>query len=127
MNEEPVGTGEHSLDRWARHRFMALVALTILISLFLVSVALALYASSGAAQLDLSRPGYQSVRNQAGKTTSFDSFPSSGPLNKEAIDKFRNLYTQQAERATNVDSFGGSAMSEQTLSIDPPTDGVTDN
>jgi hypothetical protein len=127
MSEEPVVAGEHTLDRWARHRFMALVAITILISLFLVSVALALYASSGAAQLDLSRPGYQSVRDQAGRTTSFDSFPANGTLNKEAVDKFRKLYDQQAERATNVDSFGGAAMSEQTLSIDPPADSATEN
>lgn len=120
MSEEPQNGGEHSLDRWARHRFMALVALTILIALFLVSVALALYASSGAAQLDLSRPGYQSVREQGGKTTTFDGFPANGTLTKETIDEFRTLYNQQAEKATNIDSFSGSAMSEQTLSLDAP-------
>lgn len=127
MSEEPLVQGEHPpIDRWAHHRFMALVGITILISLFLVSVALALYASSGAAQLDLTRPGYQSVRDQAGRSTSFDGFPASGTLNKETIQQFRKLYDQQAEKATNVDSFGGSAMSEQTLSIDAPTENTTE-
>lgn len=122
MSDELQSSTEHSLDRWARHRFMALVALTITIALFLVSVALALYASSGAAQLDLSRPGYQSVREQGGKTTAFDGFPASGALTKESIDEFRKLYEKQAEKATNVDSFSGGAMSEQTLSLDMPVE-----
>jgi len=120
MNEELPVTSDHAPDRWARHRFMMLVSITILISLFLVSVALALYASSGAAQLDLTRPGYQSIRNQAGHSTSFTGFSASGPLNKETVGEFRTLYDKQAEKATNVDSFAGAAMEEQTLSIDAP-------
>lgn len=126
MSEDPL-VSEHSVDRWARHRFMGLVAITILIALFLVSVALALYASSGAAQLDLTRPGYQSVRDQAGRSTTFDGFPATGSLNKQTINQFRKLYDQQAEKATNVDSFSGNAMSEQTLSIDAPADPATEN
>lgn len=122
MNEESQIHNDHALDSWSKHRFIVLVAMTILISLFLVSVALALYASSGAAQLDLSRPGYQSVRDQAGHSTSFDGFSATGTLDKKAIDEFRNLYDKQAEKATNVDSFSGNAMNEQTLSIDPPAE-----
>lgn len=113
---------EQHLSQWAKHRFMLLVGATILVSLFLVSVALALYASSGAAQLDLSRPGYVSVRNQAERSDSFNGFPATGEIDKNAIEQFRKLYTQQAEKATNVDSFSGAAMSDQTLSIDAPTD-----
>jgi hypothetical protein len=106
------------LSRWEQHRFMLLIGGTILIALFLVGVALALYASSGAEQLDLSRPGYVSVRNQAVRSDTFSGFPSSGPLDKTAIDQFRTLYTQQAGQATAVDSFSGDAMSNQALSID---------
>jgi hypothetical protein len=97
---------------------MLLVSITILIALFLVSVALALYASSGAAQLDLSRPGYVSVRDQASRSDSFDGFPASGGLNKTVADDFKRIYNEQAEKATNVDSFAGNAMNDQTLSID---------
>jgi hypothetical protein len=120
--EETVATVDHLPDRWSRHRFMGLVGLTIFVALFLVSVALALYNSSGAAQLDLTRPGYQSVREQAGHSTSFDGFAANGPLNKETTDQFRTLYDTQAEKATNVDSFAGNAMDEQTLSIDAPSE-----
>jgi hypothetical protein len=121
MSEESSATGKDQVNPWAQHRFTLLVAGAILVSLFLVGVALALYASSGAAQLDLSRPGYVSVREQAAEPDQFDGFSGSGEMDKAALDQFRTLYDQQAKKATSVDSFGGSVMSDQALSIDTPT------
>lgn len=120
MREDQAIIDDHPLSPWQRHRFTVLIGSTILISLFLVSVALALYASSGAAQLDLSRPGYKSVRGQAVQSDSFAGFPASGSVDKDTIDQFRTLYDQQAKKATNVDSFGGDVMSDKSLSIDAP-------
>jgi hypothetical protein len=113
---------EPALNRWQRHRFMVLIGLTIVIALFLVSVALALYASSGAAQLDLSRPGYESVRERAAKSDTFENFPATGPIDKETLDQFRRLYDAQAKKATNIDSFGGDVMNDQTLLLDNPAE-----
>jgi len=117
--EELVQEGQH-MTKWEQHRFLLLVAATILISLFLVGVSLAMYASSGAAQLDLSRPGYTSVRDKAPRSDSFNGFPSTGPIDKEAIEQFRKLYDKQSQKATSVDSFGGTVMSDQALSLDAP-------
>lgn len=120
MTEEELLAEKPPLNRWQTHRFMLLIGITIVIALFLVSVALALYASSGAAQLDLSRPGYVSVRDQAARSDEFDNFPATGNIDKKVLDQFRKSYDKQAERATNVDSFGGNAMDDQTLSLDAP-------
>jgi hypothetical protein len=120
MTEQELTGDKSQLSRWEQHRFMLLIAVTIAISLFLVSVALALYASSGTAQLDLSRPGYVSVREQASRSDAFDSFPATGSIDKEALSKFRELYDKQAERATNVDGFSGDVLSDQVLSLDAP-------
>lgn len=108
------------LSRFERHRFMVMIVCSIAIAMFLVGVSMALYNSSGAAQLDLSRPGYQSVRDQVVSTDEFDSFPASGEITKEALDKFRELYDAQAEKVTDVDAFSGDVMSEKALSIDAP-------
>lgn len=118
MTQEELAADSKKMNGWARHRFTVLIGGTIVVSLFLVAVALALYASSGAAQLDLSRPGYKSVREQAVHSDSLVSFPSSGPIDKDTLDQFRDQYNKQAEKATNVDSFSGGAMSDQALSID---------
>jgi hypothetical protein len=103
-----------------RHKFLVTIGGCIIVALFLVGVALALYASSGAAQLDLSRPGYQSVRQQATHDDSIDAFPSTGDLDKNAIEQFRKIYDERAGQATSVDSFGGTVMSDESLSIDAP-------
>jgi hypothetical protein len=120
MTEEQLIAEARNLSPWQRHRFVVLIGMTIIISLFLVGVALALYASSGAAQLDLSRPGYTSVRDKVERSDSFEGFSASGSVSKDTLDKFRKLYEGQAEKATNFDSFGGDVMSDKTLSIDAP-------
>ena len=121
MTEEQLVHDAHLLSPWQRHRFTVLILSTIVISLFLVGVALALYASSGAAQLDLSRPGYTSVRQQAVESDSFAGFSSSGPVTKDTLNQFQTMYKQQATQATNVDSFGGDPLNDKSLSIDDPT------
>ena len=120
MSEEELIAEASTMSHWQRHKFMVLVALTIIVSLFLVGVSMALYSSSGAAQLDLSRPGYQSVREQANPTSDFERFPSTGKLDSKTINDFKTLYDKKAKEATAVDSFGGKVMTDQSLSIDPP-------
>ncbi len=117
---EDTNLEDKPLTKWQQHRFMAMIGAVILIALFLVGVALALYASSGAAQLDLSRPGYVSVRDQANKDADFDSFPATGPMTEQTINQFRSHFEKQAQKATGIDSFGGNAMSDQALSLDNP-------
>ena len=119
MTENEITPEGRPLSRFQQHRFILLVGATILVALFLVSVALALYASSGAAQLDLSRPGYKSVREQVKSTDKINEFPANGPIDQATVDQFRVLYDKQAEQVSKVDSFSGDVMSDQTLSIDP--------
>lgn len=120
MSEEQLLRDKQNLGKWEQHKFLLMVGVSIVISLFFVGVALALYASSGTAQLDLSRPGYQSVREQATRNDSLANFPADGPLDAKTLEQFRKLYEERAGKATNVDSFGGNVMSDQSLSIDAP-------
>ncbi|HEU5121718.1 MAG TPA: hypothetical protein VFT59_02640 [Candidatus Saccharimonadales bacterium] len=120
MSEEKPLVEPSQLSKWQQNKFLWMVGGSVVAALFLVGVALALYASSGAAQLDLSRPGYQSVRQQAAQDDSFDGFPATGTLDDKAIEQFRKLYDERAKQATGVDSFGGDVLSDKSLSIDAP-------
>ena len=120
MNEKELVAEAQQLGGWQQHKFMVLVAATIVLSLMLVGVSMWLYNSSGAAQLDLSRPGYQSVRDQVDYGNDFAGFPASGPLNQEAIDQFRNMYDEQLSEITAIESFGGNVMSDTSLGLDAP-------
>ena len=117
MSEEELITEGERLNGWQQHRFMVLVGFTITLALLLVALSLWLYNISGAAQLDLSRPGYQSVRDQVNHDSDFTGYPSSGTIDKEALDEFRKLYDEQLKEATTVDSFGGTVMSDEALGI----------
>jgi hypothetical protein len=121
VTEEQLVAEGTTLNRWQQHRFMLLIVFTIIIALFLVGISLALYNTSGTAQLDLSRPGFQSVREQASQSGNFNSFPSTGTLDQSALNQFRTLYDKQVKQVTAVDGFGGDVMNDQALSIDAPT------
>jgi hypothetical protein len=122
MNEDQHSTIEPKLTWREQHRFMGLVIGSIVIALLLTAVSLKLYASSGAAQLDLSRPGYEHVVDKKVRSTVFEGFPSSGPINRQTLKEFQDLYNKRADQATKVDSFGGDVMNDATLSIDAPTE-----
>lgn len=102
---------------WQQYRFFVLIALVVTIALFLVSVALSLYNSSGAAQVDLSRPDYESIRNQANQDKNDKSFNSTGTLDEEALKSFESLYSDRAAKVVGVDSFDAAALSEESLQL----------
>lgn len=110
-HEEPI------LTAWQQHRFLVLIGGVVMVALFLVSVALGLYNSSGAAQVDLSRPDYEAIRQQASQDKSSKSFDASGTLDEAAIDTFESLYRNRAAKVVNVDSFDAAALSEESLQL----------
>lgn len=119
MSEEDLTREAHKLDFQSKYRFLVFIAIAVALAAFLVSVALALYNSSGAAQLDLSRPGYQSVREQAPRSTTYEGFPASGTLDTESLVEFRKLYKEKSKEAQAIDSFSGDVISDKALSINP--------
>ena len=92
----------------------------VFVAFSLVLASMALYNSSGAAQLDLSRPGYKSVQNEV-DTEAFESFSATGDVTKQTLEQFLKLYKKQVKPVDNVDAFAPDALSEQALSIDAPS------
>lgn len=102
------------------HQFLVMVTIVILVSLFLVYVALSLYRSSGTLQLDLSRPGYDSAREEATKDTEvFKGFSADGRIDAESLNEFDSLYKQKASEALiDIADFSGDALSDSALTLD---------
>ena len=115
MNEHPHDIDAHS---HSSRRFATLIVSSIVVALVLVSAALALYSSSGAEQLDLSRPGYAKILEQANRDDSFKGFSSNGQLDKTALDEFEKLYVSKMKEVTSIDAFGGDVLSQKSLQID---------
>lgn len=107
-----------------RHQFFLLIIGAIVAAVILVLIALSLYTSSGAEQLDLSRPGISSaVREQASNASNredaFNGFPSSGPINQKVLSEFNTLYQQELNQANGINAFGNDVLSDQSLQIQP--------
>jgi hypothetical protein len=120
MTEEQLAAEAQQLSRWEQHRFLVMVGASIVIALMLVAVSMKLYASSGAAQLDLSRPGYEQVTEKVAQSEVFKGFSAAGSVDDATIKEFQEMYNKRADQATAVDSFGGDVMSDATLLIDAP-------
>lgn len=116
--EEPLQLVDEELTFWGSHRFLLLIALSIAIALTLVGISMTLYATSGAAQLDLSRPGYRGVTSQALTSDGeFENYPNTGPINSSSVNEFKILYEKQAASAKVVDAFAGDPLNPDALEI----------
>ena len=116
MSEETRSEAIEHLSFWDKHRFLVLIAVTIVVAVGLVAVSLVIYNMSGAAQLDLSRPGYKAVASQAQtNTAAFANYSATGPINEETIKEFQKLYDAQADSISAVDAFGGDPLNADTL------------
>ena len=117
--DEPQTTDQaeviEELTFWDQHRFLLLIACTILTALVLVVVSLIIYNVSGSAQLDLSRPGYQSVSDKVEADDAIEEYSGSGPVNKTTVNEFTTLYDAQATKAKAVDAFNGDPLNPEVL------------
>jgi hypothetical protein len=107
---------EEELTFWAQHRFLLLIASSIVIAFVLVVVSLVMYYTSGASQLDLSRPGYKSVSDQiVDRSDGGAEYSAFGPINSASIEEFKKLFDAQASSATTVDAFGSDPLNPDVL------------
>ncbi len=105
---------------WERHRFTLLLIITVLIAFVLTVVSMTIYNKSGAAQLDLSRPGYRSVSDKIDTDTKIDEYSASGTITKDAINGFIKIYDEQAKKAKAVDAFNGDPLNPEVLEFGSP-------
>lgn len=117
MNEPKALALTEDLTFQDKHRFFLMIILSIFITSILVAISMALYYSSGAAQLDLSRPGYKDVRAQVINNDDFQNYSNSGPISQTTINEFKSIYSQQAKKTESVDAFGGDPLSSDALGI----------
>jgi hypothetical protein len=102
----------------SKHRLLVFIIMSIVLSMILVAISMAMYNSSGAAQLDLSRPGYKSVRSQAITSDgSVQTYSAVGTISQDSITEFKSLLVKQVNKVKTVDAFGGDPLSPDSLGI----------
>jgi hypothetical protein len=107
--------------KWvADHQWPAFIAAVMVIAATMTIVSLWLYHISGAAKLDLSRPGYEKVReNVKDDSDSTKPFSPIGSLNNAAVSDFRARYENIKTRLDQMNNYGDTAMSDENLGLAP--------
>ena len=122
--DAPVDT-EQELSRWKawalRHQLTLLIIGTIVVTIIFTGVGLNMYHTSGAAQLDLSRPGYERAREIVREDDAiFEEYPATGTLDRESFLQFKQLLEKHRDNMNTIDAFGGDPMALDALGIDEP-------
>ena len=104
-------------SRRRKFRFASMIVCVIAVACTLTGISLHIYNASGAVQVDLSRPGYQSVRKEATANTSDEQFSATGNLDTKAYSQFNAMYDRHVKRTVDAPSFGEEALSDDSLQI----------
>lgn len=105
-----------------RHRMIYGIIGALVIAMLLTVVSMALYISSGASRLDLSRPGYEGVRKTINHDTAETPFSATGPMDSETANDFQQRFTKHRETLNKLDTFGTNALDDTELQIAPKSD-----
>lgn len=96
------------------------VVSVVVIALVLTSINMALYVFTGTSKLDLSRPGYESVRKEVSNEDKLDearSFSSGGKLDRKALDEYLSSYRKKQQTLGRYDKFDSRALDNSQLNL----------
>lgn len=103
----------------AQNRFLFMVMGAIAIAIVWVIISVAIYINNGTHLLDLSRPGYEPVREQVRQDDSVQSFESDGALDVETLEGFMRNYSEQIDEINQLDDFSGQSLDDKQLKLAP--------
>ena len=94
-----------------------MLAGALTVTLILQGISLYLYRSSGAYQLDLSRPGYVREDKSEVDTEEYVEFLPSGEINADIIDEFREVFGGKRRAIESIDAFRDEPLSDETFGL----------
>lgn len=104
-----------------RNRFVILLIGVIAISGVLVAIAMGLYNSGGAAQLDASAPRFQDVRDKIVQDKAIATFPAAGSFDKKSFDDFIKAYDESTSAISQVNGYDPAAVNNDSFNLLPTT------
>lgn len=102
------------------NQLLAFIMSAVLVTILMTGVSLWLYKASGAAKLDLSRPGYEDARAEVeDDNNGTKPFSPTGELNDEAIKDFRNRYGDIKNKLDKTNNYDESDINDDNLGLSP--------
>lgn len=105
-----------------RYKLLFAISSAIFVALALTAVSVFLYIITGTSKLDLSRPGYEGVREKVKQdNTDENSFGPNGALDDKTMKEFIDEYKKQSQRLSGYDAFNPKILDDNQLGLDTST------
>lgn len=121
ISELRSGPGAAVRTWYEGNRFVIMLGGVMAVSLLLVSIAMGLYNTGEAAQLDLSGPRYVDVRDKVVQDSSMTSFPANGVFTQQAFDDFFKAYDENQQAIQQVNGYDPAAVNNDSFNLIPTT------
>lgn len=115
-----MSTDSAPILRLYRNKLYLLIGGVIMISILLVGIAMSVYNSSGAAQLDLSGPGFKDVQKGVQEEKDTASYPASGQFNKASFDSFKKMYDERIHAINAINGYDPAAVNNDSFNLVQP-------
>lgn len=103
--------------RLYRNKLYLLIGGVIVIALLLVTIAMSVYNSSGAAQLDLSGPGFKDVQKSVQEEKDTTSYPANGQFDKASFDSFKKMYDERVHAINAINGYDPAAVNNDSFNL----------
>jgi hypothetical protein len=111
--------GQNLVGLIQRHQLAFLIIAAVITTLILTTISIYIYVLSGAINIDLSRPGYESVRQDTSDESSgVDPFSSSGKIDDEVRTNFLHRLEVIQNNTKQMNDFGGDSLSDKSLDLE---------
>jgi hypothetical protein len=100
------------------HQWLTFIISALVVAMVFTLISLWLYRASGAANLDLSRPGYEKVRADVqDDSDGTKPFSPNGKLDDAAVADFRSRYETVKARLDQMNSYDNTAITDENLGL----------
>lgn len=105
------------VEKLKNYKFALMITMAVTIAVALSGISVYVYVSTGAINIDLSRPGYEKNREETAYDEEDTPFSSSGPINEEAINDFNQRLEKIQNELGEMNNFSTDAMSDEALGL----------
>lgn len=105
------------------HQFLMMISGALIVAIIATGVNIWFYVSSGAINVDLSRPGYEAVRKETVDDPSMQqTFSSDGELTQQVRDDFLVQIDILQNNLKQMNDFSNDSLSDKALNLEPASE-----
>lgn len=105
------------IAKLSNYKFVLMITIVTLAAIILSGLSIYIYISTGAVNIDLSRPGYEKNREDTAYNEDEIPFSNSGPINNEVVDDFNQRIEKLQNELAGMNNFSAEAMSDEALGL----------